>query len=76
MPALVPSYEVGSAWKTAEVGKLLAKTLDEKGIVVVSWIWQAGGVASRAAPLVQPDDAKADAVMRPSTTLNEALATL
>ena len=58
MPALVPSYEVGSAWKTAEVGKLLAKTLDEKGIVVVSWIWQAGGVASRAAPLVQPDDAK------------------
>ncbi len=58
MPALVPSYEVGSAWKTAEVGKLLAKTLDEKGIVVVSWIWQAGGVASRAAPLVVPDDAK------------------
>jgi TRAP-type C4-dicarboxylate transport system substrate-binding protein len=41
-----------------EVGKLLAKTLDEKGIVVLSWIWQAGGVASRAAPLVQPEDAK------------------
>jgi TRAP-type C4-dicarboxylate transport system substrate-binding protein len=58
MPALVPSYEVGAAWKTSEVGKLLAKTLDEKGIVVLSWIWQAGGVASRAAPLVQPEDAK------------------
>jgi TRAP-type C4-dicarboxylate transport system substrate-binding protein len=58
MPALVPSYEVGAAWKTSDVGKLLAKTLDEKGIVVLSWIWQAGGVASRAAPLVQPEDAK------------------
>ena len=58
MPALVPSYEVGTAWKTAEVGKMLAKTLDEKGIIVLSWIWQAGGVASRAAPLVQPEDAK------------------
>ena len=58
MPALVPSYEVGAQWKTSEVGKLLTKTLDEKGIVVLSWIWQAGGVASRAAPLVQPDDAK------------------
>ena len=58
MPALVPSYEVGTAWKTSEVGRLLAKTLDEKGIVVISWIWQAGGVASRAAPLVAPDDAK------------------
>src|SRR5947208_9148643 len=58
MPALVPSYEVGAAWKTSDVGKLLAKTLDDKGIVVLSWIWQAGGVASRATPLVQPDDAK------------------
>ena len=58
MPALVPSYEVGAQWKTAEVGKMLAKMLDEKGIVLLSWIWQAGGVASRAAPLVQPDDAK------------------
>jgi len=58
MPALVPSYEVGTAWKNAEVGKLLAKTLDDKGIVVVSWIWQGGGVASKNAPLVAPADAK------------------
>ena len=58
MPALVPSYETGAMWKTSEVGRLLAKTLDEKGIVLVSWIWQAGGVASRARPLVQPEDAK------------------
>ena len=62
MPALVPSYEAGAAWKNAEVGKLLAKMLDDKGIVVVSWIWQAGGVASRAAPLVSPDDAKGQKV--------------
>ena len=58
MPALVPSYEQGSAWKNAEVGKLLAKLLDDKGVVVVSWVWQAGGVASRAKPLVAPEDAK------------------
>ena len=58
MPGLVPSYEVGAAWKNAEVGRMLAKTLDEKGIVLLSWIWQAGGVASRATPLVGPEDAK------------------
>ncbi len=58
MPALVPSYEQGAAWKTAEVGKLLSKVLDDKGVIVVSWVWQAGGVASRARPLVTPDDAK------------------
>src|SRR3954447_15152345 len=62
MPALVPSYEVGAAWKTAEVGKLLSKMLDDKGVIVLSWIWQAGGVASRAAPLVAPEDAKGQKV--------------
>ena len=58
MPALVPSYEVGAAWKTAEVGKLLAKTLDDKGVLIVSWIWQGGGVARKSAPLVAPSDAQ------------------
>jgi TRAP-type C4-dicarboxylate transport system substrate-binding protein len=58
MPALVPSYAQGAAWKTAEVGKLLSKVLDDKGVLIVSWVWQAGGVASRARPLVTPDDAK------------------
>lgn len=62
MPALVPSYEVGAAWKTAEVGKLLSKMLDDKGVIVLSWIWQAGGVASRTAPLVAPEDAKGQKV--------------
>jgi len=58
LPALVPSYEVGSKWKTAEVGKLLSQILAEKGVVVVTWIWQAGGVASRGKPVLGPEDAK------------------
>ena len=58
MPALVPSYEQGAAWKNAAVGKQLAQVLDAKGILIVSWVWQAGGVASRTRPLVTPDDAK------------------
>src|SRR5471030_2657044 len=58
LPALVPSYEVGSKWKTAEVGKLLTDMMAEKGVIIVSWIWQAGGVASRTKALVTPDDAK------------------
>ena len=58
MPALVPSYEVAKAWKNAEVGKTFQKIVDDKGVVIVSWIWQAGGVASRSKALVAPDDAK------------------
>lgn len=58
MPALVPSYEIGAAWRNAEVGKLLAKVLDDKGVMILSWVWQAGGIASRPRQLVTPDDAK------------------
>jgi TRAP-type C4-dicarboxylate transport system substrate-binding protein len=58
MPGIVTSYEQGAAWKNAEIGKALSQLLAEKGIVMVSWIWQAGGVASRNAQLVSPDDAK------------------
>ena len=58
MPALVPSYEVATAWKTADVGRQFQKIVDDKGVVIVSWIWQAGGVASRNRALVAPEDAK------------------
>jgi TRAP-type C4-dicarboxylate transport system substrate-binding protein len=58
LPALVPSYDIGSKWKSAEVGKFLSQVLAEKGVLVVTWIWQAGGVASRTKPIVTPDDAK------------------
>ena len=58
MPALVTSYKQGLAWKKAAVGQEFTKFLNDKGIVIVTWIWQAGGVASRAAPLVNPEDAK------------------
>ncbi len=58
MPGIVTSYEQGAAWRDAPVGKEFARLLEEKGIVILSWIWQAGGVASRNQPLVVPDDAK------------------
>ena len=58
MPGLVTSYEQGATWKNAEVGKLLSELLHEKGVVIVSWIWQAGGVASRTKAIVEPEDAK------------------
>jgi TRAP-type C4-dicarboxylate transport system substrate-binding protein len=58
MPGLVTSYDQGYGWKNAEVGKELTRILLDKGIVLVSWIWQAGGVASRGNPIIVPEDAK------------------
>jgi len=58
MPGIVTSYEQGLAWKNKEVGKLLSQALAEKGVIIVTWIWQAGGVAGKGKPLVEPEDAK------------------
>ena len=58
MPCLVTSYEQGTKWKTAEIGRTLNKIMEDKGIKMISWVWQAGGAASRGKPVASPEDVK------------------
>src|ERR1700716_2470060 len=58
MPGLVSTYDQGLRWKKEPVGKALTDFLADKGILLLSWVWQAGGVASRSKPIVAPEDAK------------------
>ena len=58
MPALVTSYDQGLRWKSAPIGKEFERILDEKGIKILTWVWQAGGIASKTTPIVAPDDVK------------------
>src|SRR5262249_8769200 len=58
MPGLVSSYKQGAAWKAAEVGRKFSQFLASKGVIILSWIWQAGGVASRTTPIVDPGEAR------------------
>lgn len=58
MPGLVSSYDQGLAWRTRPVGQAFSEYLESKGIRILTWVWQAGGVASREKPLVNPEDAK------------------
>src|SRR5882724_9224739 len=58
MPGLVSSYKQGAAWKSAAIGQKFSAFLADKGVIIVSWIWQAGGVASRTVPIINPEDAK------------------
>src|SRR5471032_3245604 len=58
MPCMVTSYEQGLAWRKAEIGSALTSSLEAKGVKILTWIWQAGGVASRAGQVVNPDDVK------------------
>jgi len=58
MPGLVANYEQARRWRTSPIGQELAKTLEDKGVVFVTWIWQSGSIASRAKPVVVPEDVK------------------
>jgi TRAP-type C4-dicarboxylate transport system substrate-binding protein len=59
MPGVVSSYAQGYAWKQAEIGKKMNALMAEKGAVLVTWLWQAGGSASRdAKPVLVPEDVK------------------
>lgn len=58
MPALIESYEQGYGWESAPIGEWLVKYLDDHGVVLVTWIWQGGGVASRDKAILVPADVK------------------
>jgi len=58
LPGIVTSYEQGYAWKKNEIGKALTDLLASKGVIIVTWVWQAGGAASRAGPIINPEDVK------------------
>ena len=58
MPGLVATYDQGLAWKKNPIGKALTDFLADKGIILLTWVWQAGGVASRSRPIVAPEDVK------------------
>ena len=58
MPCLVTNYDQALKWKAAPIGAALTKINEDKGIKLISWIWQAGGVAARGKPITTPDDVK------------------
>src|SRR3978361_1246425 len=75
MPGLVSTYDQGMNWKTNPIGKALTDFLADKGIVLLTWVWQAGGVASRSRPIVAPEDAKGMKVRGGSREMDMVLQT-
>ncbi|MBV9561397.1 MAG: TRAP transporter substrate-binding protein DctP [Bradyrhizobium sp.] len=75
MPGLVATYDQGLKWKTEPVGKALTDFLADKGIILLTWVWQAGGVASRSKPIVAPEDAKGMKVRGGSREMDMVLQT-
>lgn len=58
MPALVANYEQAAKWRDARIGEEFSKTLAEKGVIILTWVWQSGSVASKVKPILVPEDVK------------------
>jgi TRAP-type C4-dicarboxylate transport system substrate-binding protein len=58
MPCLVSTYEQGMAWKTAPIGEQLSALLEKRGVKILTWVWQAGGMATRSTSIINPEDTK------------------
>jgi TRAP-type C4-dicarboxylate transport system substrate-binding protein len=58
MPGVVTGYEQAHRWKTAPIGKELTTILESKGVKLITWMWQSGGIAARGKPVVKPADVK------------------
>jgi TRAP-type C4-dicarboxylate transport system substrate-binding protein len=64
MPALVASHAQAQAWEDAEIGKRVEEIMEENGSKVVTWVWNAGAIGSKSAPIVSPDDVQGGMTMR------------
>ena len=71
MPAVVTSYAQAYAWRRSEVGRALQAVLEARGIVLLSWMWQSGGMASRTKPLIDPDDVRGMKIRGGSTEMDQ-----
>ena len=71
MPALVTSYAQGYAWRNAPIGREFTKLLEDRGIILLSWMWQSGGMASRTTPLINPSDARGMKIRGGSREMDE-----
>ena len=71
MPALVTSYAQGYNWRTTPIGRELVGLLEQRGIILVSWMWQSGGMASRTQPLIDPADARGMKIRGGSREMDE-----
>lgn len=71
MLALVASYAQGCNWHMSPGERELVGLLEQRGIVLVSWMWQSGGMASRTQPLMKPADAQGMKICGRSREMDE-----
>jgi TRAP-type C4-dicarboxylate transport system substrate-binding protein len=73
MPALVRSHEEAQAWQDAEIGQRLDEVVQENGARILTWVWNAGAIGAKGAPVVSPDDVRPGMTMRAAGSYVEGM---
>lgn len=66
MPTLVRNHTQAQNWQHAEIGRRLEQLMEENGVRIVTWLWNAGATGSKNVghPLVAPSDVTGNLTMR------------
>ncbi len=73
MPALVRNHAQAQAWKDAKIGQEVEKIMDKNGSKPVVWIWNAGAIGAKGAPIQAPSDVRSGMTMRAAGTYVEKM---
>jgi TRAP-type C4-dicarboxylate transport system substrate-binding protein len=64
MPGLVRNHEEAKAWQKSEIGERVEQIAEEKGVKILTWVWNSGVFAVKGDPIVDPEDVRSGMVMR------------
>lgn len=64
MPTLVRNHTQAQNWQHSEIGQRLEKLMEDNGVKVVTWLWNAGATGSKGDPVVAPSDVTGNMTMR------------
>lgn len=65
MPAMVRNHTQARNWQDSEVGERVEEVADDAGLVILTWVWNAGALASTTEdPILTPDDVPEGSVTR------------
>ena len=74
MPTMVRNHEEAQQWQHAEIGERVEQIAEANGAKVLTWIWNAGAVASKGQqPIESPGDVPQGSVTRAAGTYVEEM---
>ena len=65
MPAMIGNHAQAKQYQTSEIGPKIEKMMEDNGVKVLTWIWNAGAIGVRKGePLTSPDQVKKGSTTR------------